>query len=811
MSEERAHVESFTRAEGFGHVVFGDGTRLRFDIGACTFVPEPGAEVRAWRATIPNGTQRVVRVSAVPAIEDPESIQTQDDVDFVLDQLTARIAQEGRTEPIRGGLVRMRAYAQRDPYSRIDRRAVVARIDALLAEWGSGIAAVVPGHPLADAMIAEVTQLSADRRAAWDALIDYAATASGSKPSSKWLKAGRKLVDAIGADVVLDAFARWFPYVTKPTEMRQLGWWQVEPPVEEGIADRLKGLVWIASTLDDPREAMRPDPSGARSGEARTLGQLPRGEGGSAWPRDIAAIVGDLASVCFKKIPGYGQVCASVGNACVFTLGALTGVHGVAQLGRLKSKVRYAVPLRLIDKALGEAAARRGVSPDELEEMSVPSFGIGPEGFADEELGDWVARIAIVDGGATLEFRRGEEARSSAPAELKKDHAEDLKELKARVKEIDALLPAQSARIEGLWLSRRKLRAAEWRERYIEHGLVGLFARRLIWTFVSGTNARAGIIRDGRVVDVGGAEITVAEGDEVELWHPLGRPAADVLAWRRALEAAEITQPFKQAHREIYVLTDAEIATDTYSNRFAAHVLRQHQFAALCRERGWRYTLQGQWDSANTPHRKLERWDLEVELWVEAAFAAEETSDAGIFLHVTTDQVRFCRERVPLQLTTIPAIVFSELMRDVDLFVAVCSVGNDPTWFDRGHPGGRDYWHGYAFGALGASAQTRREALARIVPKLKIARQCSIDGKFLVVQGKLGTYKIHLGSGNILMEPNDQYLCIVPDRDRKATTGAIRLPFEGDAMLSVVLSKALLLANDDKIKDRSILSQIERR
>ena len=35
---------------------------------------------------------------------------------------------------------------------------------------------------------------------------------------------------------------------------------------------------------------------------------------------------------------------------------------------------------------------------------------------------------------------------------------------------------------------------------------------------------------------------------------------------------------------------------------------------------------------------------------------------------------------------------------------------------------------------------------------------------FLIVRGELRTYRIHLGSGNILMDPNSQYLCIVPGR-----------------------------------------------
>ncbi len=47
------------------------------------------------------------------------------------------------------------------------------------------------------------------------------------------------------------------------------------------------------------------------------------------------------------------------------------------------------------------------------------------------------------------------------------------------------------------------------------------------------------------------------------------------------------------------------------------------------------------------------------------------------------------------------------------------------------------------------------------------------------MRGDLRTYKIHLGSGNILMEPNDQYLCIVQDRGQEGDTAAVFLPFEG--------------------------------
>ena len=157
----------------------------------------------------------------------------------------------------------------------------------------------------------------------------------------------------------------------------------------------------------------------------------------------------------------------------------------------------------------------------------------------------------------------------------------------------------------------------------------------------------------------------------------------------------------------------------------------------------------------------------------------------------------------------IPPLVFSEVMRDVDLFVGVASIGNDPTWQDGG-PGGqhRDYWQCYSFGELSGSAVTRREALEHLVPRLKIADRCKLEDRFLVVRGDKRTYKIHLGSGNILMEPNDQYLCIVPDSRLRANIPSVYLPFEGDTTLSIILSKAFLLADDSKISDPMITRQI---
>lgn len=143
-------------------------------------------------------------------------------------------------------------------------------------------------------------------------------------------------------------------------------------------------------------------------------------------------------------------------------------------------------------------------------------------------------------------------------------------------------------------------------------------------------------------------------------------------------------------------------------------------------------------------------------------------------------------------------LILSEALRDADLAVGVASTGLDPH-------GSGDYWQSYGFGDLTESAQVRRDALARLLPRLAVADRYALEERFLRVRGDLRTYRIHLGSGNILMEPNDAYLCIVP----RGTGDQVFLPFEEDGgMLSIIISKAFLLAADTAINDPSITRQI---
>jgi hypothetical protein len=191
-----------------------------------------------------------------------------------------------------------------------------------------------------------------------------------------------------------------------------------------------------------------------------------------------------------------------------------------------------------------------------------------------------------------------------------------------------------------------------------------------------------------------------------------------------------------------------------------------------------------------------------VEFWAEPV--ENSANQNGIFNYVASNQVRYYAAKGQINMEDVPEIVFTETMRDIDMFVGVCSIGNNPEWQDGGEGG--QYWTNYSFGELSTNAQTRKQVLQKIIPKLKIASICSFSDKYLEIKGKIRNYKIHLGSGNILMTPNDQYLCIVPDG--RSVINKIFLPFDDDRTLSIILSKAFLLADDDKITDSTIVRQI---
>jgi hypothetical protein len=527
-----------------------------------------------------------------------------------------------------------------------------------------------------------------------------------------------------------------------------------------------------------------------------------------------------------RGIQEYRSLAAA--NACILALGTMATPEAIQALGRIRLAVRDRRVLKQIDKAMELAARSGGMSVADIEELAVPTFELDAVGAKAVMLGELTVTLRVESTTAVKVVLSGADGTvvKALPASIRADPATsaELKRLKATAKSVAQALPVHRQRIELLYLTRRTWPFAVWRERFLDHPLVGTLARRLIWTVTNADGKDRSLIwQDDRLVDAAGTPAGLRDDDVVALWHPLDASADEVAAWQAYLMRQRVVQPFKQAHREIYPLTKAERSTGAYSNRFAGHILRQHQAVTLARLRGWRATFLLGGRPSEEPCLHIPASDLAAELWIAPAgdqFAEDVRDQAYSF--ISTDRVRFRRLGAngmlgdPVALDTVPPRVFSEVMRDADLFVGVASIGNDPTWIDAGadaahpaawrHTAARDYWTRHSMAELDVAGESRKNFLAGLIPSLAIAGCCTLTDRHLEVRGNLRTYRIHLGSGNILMEAN-RYLCVVPE-SRKENAADFFLPFEGDRMLSIILSKALMLAADDKITDPGIVSQL---
>lgn len=633
----------------------------------------------------------------------------------------------------------------------------------------------------ARAVFVESTEPLQARQAALDLLASFP---DAGKPSKKWLASAervQRLLSAPGKLVgqLLDAAIDAGDTVRKYSSSEYTRY------VEGGNESFLCGLAMLAGLVADPA----------------LLPQLRR-----------------LAVKCVTVIGGQFGSPRSLraANACAKAIADTGAPASITELLALERAVRHGTLLKQIRKAIDALADAQGVTRDELLERAVETHDLNADGTRRVALSHGSALIEVEERAASLVFidQQGKH-RKAFPSEVKVADAEVLAELRASLKAIRKTIAGERHRLDGLMVLDRRWPVAQWSELYLDHPVTGRLARTLIWGVHSPTGADVvGIPQDtSTVVTSAGAEVAIPPDAEVRLWHPVHATAEHVRAWRQHLLDEQAQQPFKQAFRELYVLTPAERETRVYSNRFAGHVFGQVQARALLKGRGWQPVAVAWFDDGidhGVARRSYESLGVRAEFFYDPIYDIEPTT-SDLYPYCTSDQVRFFRigDDTPLELADVPLLTFTEAMRDVDLVIGVTSVGADPQWLDRGE--GRlfeTYWHAYSFGDLNATGEVRREVLAGLVPLLAIAERCELQERFLKVRGDLRTYRIHLGSGNILMAPNDQYLCIVAARDSRA--GKLFLPFDDDPVLSMILSKAFLLADDTAITDESITRQIKR-
>ncbi|HVK05434.1 MAG TPA: DUF5724 domain-containing protein, partial [Armatimonadaceae bacterium] len=248
--------------------------------------------------------------------------------------------------------------------------------------------------------------------------------------------------------------------------------------------------------------------------------------------------------------------------------------------------------------------------------------------------------------------------------------------------------------------------------------------------------------------------------------------------WQRDCFLRERVQPFKQVFRELYVLTAQERADGTFTRRYSGHQVNPKQAMALLGTRGWISS----YDEAarKTFHA------AGISAYLDSVGTTFSPLDVEGF---TIEDVCFARrgeyKRMPL--ADVPPRLFSEAMRDLDLVVSVAHVGGvDPE--------------------ASASTVEMRAALVREAATLLKLDNVRVEKSHVLIAGHLADYSVHLGSAVVHRQPGG-FVCIVPSFAPQR--GRLFLPFaDNDPRTAEVVSKVLLLAKDQEIKDPTILEQL---
>ncbi|MFD2966347.1 DUF4132 domain-containing protein [Sphingobacterium bambusae] len=384
-----------------------------------------------------------------------------------------------------------------------------------------------------------------------------------------------------------------------------------------------------------------------------------------------------------------------------------------------------------------------------------------------------VQLVVDEEGKAELLVNRNGKMLKSVPDKYKKNKAiESLKEGKA-------YLTKQFSRtklaLENSMLRRDSYSMSELRQ-IMEHPIVKAMLSKLVLYIPD--NQQAGFWSEEGLLDSSGNVVPVKETDRILIAHPVH--LYNSVQWdlyQHYLFTHAIQQPFKQVFRELYVPTADELEQLTRSARYQGQQIQPQKTIALLRGRGW--TVSYEEGLQKVFHK---------EGYLVTMFAMADWYTPSDVEAPTLELVCFyaLRDRALLPITDIDPVVFSEVMRDMDLVVSVAHVGEvDP---EASH-----------------SSMQMRAALAGESAKLFGLDNVEVKERHILIHGTLADYSIHLGSG--MVSKGGRQLAIIPVHSQHR--GRIFLPFvDDDPKSAEIISKMRYLAQDNKIKDPTILAQI---
>lgn len=376
------------------------------------------------------------------------------------------------------------------------------------------------------------------------------------------------------------------------------------------------------------------------------------------------------------------------------------------------------------------------------------------------------------EGKSELKLIKGTKELNSVPAKLKKNpYIEELKDVHKKLKN-------QYSR------SRIMLEQAMEDETpfYISE-LEALTRNPVIWpllrnlVFVSKDDI--GFYLDNNLVSPDGECIPQKPSTPVRIAHPVDLYNRGV--WHRyqqCLFEKEIRQPFKQVFRELYIKTDEERPM-LHSLRYAGNQIQPQKTVALLKSRRWVANYE---DGLQKVYYK--------ENIVATIYAMADWFSPADIEAPSLEWVAFHNRKTyeSIAIEKIPEVIFSEVMRDVDLVVSVAHAGGvDPE-------------------ASHSTVEMRRAIIEFTLPLFKLTN-VTLEGSHALIKGILGNYTIHLGSG-VIHQQAGAAIHVLPVHSQHR--GRLFLPFvDEDPKTAEIISKILFFAEDKKIKDPFILKQIK--
>jgi hypothetical protein len=328
-------------------------------------------------------------------------------------------------------------------------------------------------------------------------------------------------------------------------------------------------------------------------------------------------------------------------------------------------------------------AERRGWTPDELADRTIPTAGFdengelvidaGERSFTARLTPDLAVKLYTADGKRIERLPDRTKAEDAAPLK------EPKKQLASAKRELKTTAALQRDRLYGAMCAERRWRYEDWSINLNRHPIVSRYCQRLVWVV-----ERPGEITtfrprgNGTVMDVAEREVIPAPDDSIRLAHDTNTSANVTAAWREHFARLKIEPLFQQFGKDCFTLNeamkDAAAITEFRGRLVQAFALRR------CAEK-LGYTRSAI-EEGGFFYRYEKRF-LTLGLTATVDFSGSTFPETD--REVTLFQLWFARNireedghEGQLALADVPAVLLSECWNDIRLMAADGFVANRP-------------------------------------------------------------------------------------------------------------------------------------